>query len=108
MTRVEEQKQPPKSTPERLAVGTPGVPGLGEHAGLILTTVMELQHSVGRLQQAVETLTTHVDDQGKKLNSISHQIYAAWAVLVVIVALSGFLLDKFWNVIVKIVDKGLS
>jgi hypothetical protein len=96
---VEEQKQPPKSTPEHLAVGTPAVQGLGDYSALILTTVMELQRSVGGLIHAVETLTGRADEQGKKLESISHRITAAMAVIVVIGAIMGWILDKSWDLV---------
>lgn len=96
---MEEQKQPPKSTPERLAVGRPGVPGLGDHAGLILTTVMELQRSVGGLINAVETLTTRVDESSKKLDTISHRVYAAGAIIVIVLGAMGWVIDKAWGVV---------
>ena len=100
---MEEQKQSPKSTPERLAVGTPGVPGLGEHSGLILQTVMELQRSVGGLIQGVETLTTRVEEQGKKLETISHRMYAAAAIIVLTLGAMGWVIDKAWSLIFDLV-----
>jgi hypothetical protein len=95
---VEEKGQSPKSTPEHVAVGTPAVQGLADHSALILTTVMELQRSVGGLIHAVETLTGRADEQGKKLESISHRITAAVAVIVVIGAIMGWIVDKSWDV----------
>jgi len=45
---------------------------------------MELQKTVGQLTQAVNTLTDQQKEQAKKLDGISHKIYAAIVVLLVI------------------------
>jgi len=73
-----------------------------------LQILLDLKGSVGEIKEAISTLKKDSETQSKKLDSISHQIYAAWAVLIVLLGIGGFLLDKFWNVIAKIVEKGLS
>lgn len=90
-----------KGTPENYPVTSPGVPGTGEHAGLILTTVMELQRTVGGLVNAVESLTSRADEQGKKVDKISQQIYAAIAVVTVIGGVALFILNKIWDLAAK-------
>ncbi len=105
---TEKDKQSKSSTPEKYPVTSPGVPGTGEHTGLILTTVMQLQHSVGALENSVEMLRSRVDEQGTKLDHISHQISNARTVLIVVaIAISGalsfvaFLANKFADVAIK-------
>jgi hypothetical protein len=57
---------------------------------------MELQKSTGQLTQAVQTLAEQSKDHGKKLDSISHRVYAAGAVLTVIGAILYFFLDRMF------------
>jgi hypothetical protein len=63
-----EKDRQSRGTPENYPITSPGIPGTGEHTGLILTTVMELQRTVGGLINAVESLTSRSDEQGKKLD----------------------------------------
>jgi hypothetical protein len=35
-----------------------------------------------------------------KIDGISHKIYAAWAVLIVLIAVGGFALNKIWEPLV--------
>src|SRR5260370_12767119 len=100
-----EKDRQTRGTPENFPVTSPGVPGTGEHTGLILTRVMELQRTIGALNNAVESLTLRADEQGKNLSKISHQVYAAIAVITVAgLVLSGlggvsiFILNKIWDV----------
>ena len=96
-----QKDQESKGTPERFPVTSPGVPGTGEHSGLILTTVMELQRSVGGLIQAVETMTARIDEQGKKLDSMSHRMYAAGVVILLVLGGLGWALNKIWDIALK-------
>ena len=74
----------------------------------VLQLLIDLKSSVSELKEAVRTLQKDSEKQSDKLSTISHQIYGAALVLVVILGLGTFLLDKFWDVIVKIVEKGVS
>lgn len=58
---------------------------------------MELQKSTGQLSQAVVTLTEQSKEQGKKLDSISHRMYAAAAVLTAVGGIAYFLLDRLFD-----------
>jgi hypothetical protein len=69
---------------------------------------VDMKGTLGEVKEAIRTLQKTAEDQATKLDSISHQIYTAWAILIVLIGIGGFLLDKFWTVIVKIVDKGIS
>jgi hypothetical protein len=67
-----------------------------------LQAVMELQKAVGGLTVRIDELIGKVDKQADRLNSISHQIYAAWAVLIVFGALGGFVISHLWAPMVKL------
>jgi hypothetical protein len=54
--------------------------------------VFELQKTVGQLTQAVETLTEQSRDNGKKLDRMSHVLYAAGVVLALILGVGGWVL----------------
>jgi hypothetical protein len=73
-----------------------------------LQFLLDLKGAVHEMKEAIGTLKKNSDAQSTKLDSISHQIYAAWAVLVVLIGVGGFLLDKFWNVFIKVLEKALS
>jgi hypothetical protein len=45
-----------------------------------LQALMELQKAVGQLSERMDSVRKQNEKQGEKLDSISHQIYAAWAV----------------------------
>ena len=62
---------------------------------------MELQKSTGQLTQAVVTLTDQSKEQGKRLDSISHRMYAATAVLAVFGSILYFFLDRMWTQVLR-------
>ncbi len=72
-----------------------------------LQAVMELQKAVGQLSARIEELIKKTDRQGDKLNSISHQIYAAWAILIVFGVIGGFLINHLWDPVTKMLAKAL-
>lgn len=63
---------------------------------------MELQRSVGGLIQAVETMTARIDEQGKKLDSMSHRMYAAGVVILLVLGGLGWALNKIWDIAFEI------
>jgi hypothetical protein len=88
-------------TPDAYPVATP--PGLrADDHSWVLQTVMELQKSNGALTQAVKTLTERTSAHGEKLDSISHRLYAATAVLVVIGGGLAFVIERMWDKLVQI------
>ena len=66
-----EQEVPPQNFPE-----TPP-PQPTDYASFTLQTVMELQKTVGGLDQAIKSLTSTVESQGKILNRILYSIVFA-------------------------------
>lgn len=75
-----------------------------EDHSFLLQMIFELQKSSGQLTQAVTTLTEQVRDQGKKLDSISHRVYGAAAVLGVIGAILYFFLDRMWTKVLAVLQ----
>ena len=82
-------------TPKRFAETTPPqYPG--SDYNFILQGVFDIQKSMGRLEQGVETIREEQKDQRKKLDSLSHKVTAAIAVIVFIGAVLTFF-SKFTN-----------
>ncbi len=88
-------------TPPTFAETTPSRYPMADYS-FTLQAVMELQKTVGQLTERIDTLIKRVDQQGPKLSSISHQIYAAWAVLVVLGILGGFFVNHLWALMAKL------
>ena len=71
----------------------------------VLQTIMELQKSTGQLSQAVNTLTEQSKEQGKKLDSISHRVYAAAAVVTTIGGILYFFLNRMWDQVASALER---
>jgi hypothetical protein len=67
-----------------------------------LQAVMELQKTVGQLAEGIDSLIRRVDQESSILSKISHQIYAAWAVLVVLGIIGGFAVNHLWTPMAKL------
>lgn len=80
---------------------------IGREYSFSLQAVMELQKAVGQLSERMDSVRNQIEKQGEKLDRISHQIYAAWAVLVVLLTVGGFVIDKSWNLIVAVLALAL-
>lgn len=63
--------------------------------------VMKMQHSLGMLTEAVDTLKEKQKEQGAKLDRISHQIYAAIAILVIVGGILTFFAKSINDLIVQ-------
>jgi len=68
---------------------------------------MELQRAVGQLTARIDELVKKVDGQGKKLDSISHQLYTAWVILIIFGVIGGFLINHLWDPMTKLIFKAL-
>jgi len=73
----------------------------GSDYSFTLQAVMEMQKAVGQLTEAVKTLSEHSKDQAKKLDRISHIIYAAGAVLAIGIVIGGFLLTTLKELLIN-------
>lgn len=72
-----------------------------------LQMLMELQKTVGELSRSVETLTEQSKEHDRKLNQISHRIYAAVAVLTVFGGVLLWILNAVSDEIVTVVKEAL-
>jgi hypothetical protein len=86
------------SEPTRFAETTPPIVPSGDYS-YTLEIVMNMQHSVGKLTEAVDGLKGKQAEQGKKLDRISHQVYAAIVLLAVIGAILTFFAKSINDVI---------
>ncbi len=93
------------TTPSQLPQTTPqNYPG--PDYSFTLQAIMEMQKTLGQLTQAVTTLTEETKDNSTKIETISHQVYAAKVVVIVVGAILGaigsaaiYLLCEAWKVI---------
>jgi uncharacterized protein YoxC len=88
-----------QSTPDILPSTNPLSYPSAEH-NWTLQTVFELQKTVGQLTQAVTTLTDQQKEFSKKLDRISHQMYAAIVIILLIGAVLTFFSKGINDVIV--------
>jgi len=74
---------------------------LPEHS-FILQAIMEMQKAIGKLTQAVETLTEDSRKNGAKLDDISHKVYAAQVTIKIVGGIlsiiGGVVLVFFWKI----------
>lgn len=102
------QKSQELSTPDKYSSPiTPQSHGQPRH-DFTLQTIMALQKSTGQLTAAVESLKESIDKQDKKvtkleetISGVTHKIYAATAVLVILVAIGSFMVNKAWDLMAK-------
>jgi hypothetical protein len=99
------KEQARDTTPAQLPETTPqNYPALDY--SFTLQAIMEMQKTLGQLSQAVTTLTEESKKNSEKIGTISHQVYAAKVVVIVVGAILGaigsgaiYLLCEAWKVI---------
>ena len=64
----------------------------------MLQSVGDVRESIGALKQAVDTLTVQSREQAKKLDMLSHRMYAAGAVLAVLTAVLACIMNNLAGV----------
>ncbi len=64
----------------------------------MLQSVGDVRESIGALKQAVDTLTVQSREQAKKLDMLSHRMYAAGAVLAVLTAVLAWIMNNLAGV----------
>lgn len=74
---------------------------------LTLQAIIELQKNIGQLTERINTLIGRVDKQGDTLTTISRNIFAAWVVLAVFLTVGGFLINKLWPGLTKLLEQVL-
>ena len=65
----------------------------------MLQSIGGMRESIEGLKQAVETLTAQSRDQAKKLDTLSHRMYAAGAFLAVLTAVLAWMMNNLASVV---------
>lgn len=93
------------TTPARIPETTP-LPYPGPDYSFTLQAIMEMQKTLGQVTQSVATFSDQIKKHDEKLDKISHKVYAAEVVLILVGGIlsivgSGlyFLLVKIWEVV---------
>jgi hypothetical protein len=76
----------------------------GDYSTFILPAILEMQKTLGQLTQAVTTLTEKSKENNDTLNKISHKIYAAEAILVIVGGVLIYFIHKALDVIVPLIQ----
>lgn len=104
MTPREERERSREGTPSRLPDTTPPV-FPGSQYDFILQAVFDMRGAVGELTQSIRTLTDQVKENDKKLDHISHVVYAVGTVVTVLGAIGGVILREVWVLILPILKE---
>jgi hypothetical protein len=92
-SKAETGKEAP---PSKFAEGPPSYADTVSSAWLI-ESLMQMQQAVGELKSDVKHLSAASEKQSRKLDRISHIIFAAGVVLVILLSVGGFFLNKIWD-----------
>jgi hypothetical protein len=94
----------------RESVGAPLEPPAGEpirdryadavDRGYIAEQLSQIQHTLGGLREAVDGLKTSSRTHGEKLERINKIIFAAGVVLIIVLSVGGFILNKIWDALI--------
>ena len=94
--------RPPKSanltTPEAFPTTAPQVPS-GDYS-YTLEVCMQMQRTLGQVEQAIKTLSDDFKEERKKLNRLSHIIYAAGVVGTIGLAILVYSANKLADVFI--------
>lgn len=98
-------------------------PAMGQYVGgdhsFTLQAIMELQRSTGELRSSVQSLKesiekldsnierslqrvdSRMDRFDEKVSGVTHKIYAAGVVLLILLAVGGFIVNKAWDLMAE-------
>ena len=88
-------------SPEQLTSESGVISPTTDHS-FLLQAILENQRTLGAVETAVDNLQSTVGEHSKKIDRISHIVYAAAAVLIVISGIATFVLDKIWDQLVAL------
>lgn len=89
-----------QGNPPRLPQTPPQNLPSGDYS-FVLEIVMHMQETMGRLSEAVDGLKEKQTEQGKKLDRLSHQIYAAIVILLLLGGILTFFAGSINSIIVS-------
>jgi hypothetical protein len=86
-----------------LPTGTPSRDRYAEAVdrGYIAEQLGQIQHTLGALREAVDHLKIASISHGEKLEHINKIIFASGIVLIIVLSIGGFILNKIWDVLIK-------
>jgi hypothetical protein len=102
-------KSPPKTetaretTPQHFPEVAPPAYAQAVGASYLVESMMQMQQSIGEMKATMGHLKTSSDNQSKKLDRVSHIIFAAGVVLTIGIGIGGFVLNKVWDGVVTMV-----
>lgn len=98
------EKPKPESVgaPSEFAIGSPQPSGEYIYT---LEIVMGMQRTLGKMEQAINTLTEDSRETRKKVNQLSHIIYAASVVVSIFVAVFIFVANKLADAVIAAATK---
>lgn len=89
----------------------PGQPAANQDHSFTLQMIMELQRSIGQLSESVAQIhrdtgkiETRLDKIDASMSSVKTTITVAGIVLTIIIAISGFFVDKVWDSVASHID----
>jgi hypothetical protein len=96
------KSEPQISAPSDFAVTSPQPSGDYTYT---VEIVMGMQRTLGKIEQAVDTLTTDARETSKKVNRLSHIIYAAGVVGAIALAIFIFMANKLADALIATLKK---
>jgi hypothetical protein len=86
-----------ETTPKQFPEVTPTAYAEAVGATYLVESMMQMQKSLGELTAHVTNLKTASDTHGTKIDRISHIMFAASVVLVIVLSIGGFFMNKIWD-----------
>lgn len=104
-SRGREREQGPgiETTPPRYPDTPPPILPSGDYSYTV-EIVMKMQHSMGELTEAVKGLKERQAEQAKKLDRISHQMYAAIVVLTLVGGIFWYFANSINSLITQLIS----
>ena len=90
----------PPTSPSRYAETPPPPSYSSGDYSYTVELVAAIQNQLGKLTQAVETLTKESTEARKKVDKLSHIVYAAGVVATIFTALAGFVASKIADAVI--------
>ena len=95
-----DQENVPPTSPSRYAETPPPPSYSSGDYSYTVELVGTIQNQLGKLTQAVETLTKESTEIRKKVDKLSHIVYAAGVVGAILVAVAGFVASKIVDAVI--------
>ncbi len=101
--QADNNQQPPSRFPER----APDTHYATDHS-FTLQAIMEMQKAIGGISAEIKALSagqqkfeTKLDKMEDSLSTMSKQLYAAGVVMLIALAVGGFIVDKAWDLMAE-------